>query len=219
MVKIAGFAMSASRKSKIFPDARQATPEGIVAIGGEINVENLLEAYSCGIFPWPQPGAPMLWFSPDPRGVLDFEDFHVPSSLKKFKKKSDWQLTINKAFREVMLGCQKQIRPDQLGTWILPEMVTAYEKLHHLGNAISCECWDKDELVGGIYGVLNQGLFSGESMFYRRSQASKLAFWHLIEFLKTQNHTWIDIQMVTPVTEAFGGKYIAKEEFLRRRGL
>lgn len=204
----------------MFPNPRHSTPEGLVAIGGKLNQKTLLEAYRQGIFPWPhEEASQMLWFCPDPRGILDFADFHVPSSLRKFAKKCNWQFTMNQAFAEVMRGCQKQVRPGQAGTWILPEMVPVYESLQRSGFAMSLECWEGDQLVGGIYGVLIDGFFSGESMFHVKSQASKMCLWKLVEYLVSKGQTWMDIQMVTPVTEAMGGKYIAREEFLSRRGL
>lgn len=211
--------MKSADGSIVFPNPRRATPEGLVAYGGSIEPTTLRAAYRKGIFPWPQEGAPLLWFSPDPRGVLDFDEFHVPRSLAKFAKRSKWMFTINEAFREVMLACQRQSRPGQAGTWIVPEMVPAYEKLHEAGEALSLECWEDGVLIGGIYGVLLDGLFSGESMFFIRSNASKMCLWRVVEHLKTLGHTWMDIQMVTDVTAQMGGKYIAREEFLQRRGL
>ncbi|MBX2996540.1 MAG: leucyl/phenylalanyl-tRNA--protein transferase [Bdellovibrionaceae bacterium] len=202
-----------------FPNPRHSTKEGLVAVGGTMNVETLRAAYRKGIFPWPQEGMPPLWFCPDPRGVLDFKDFHVPRSLKKFANKIDWLFTVNEAFSEVVRACQNQPRPGQTGTWIVPQMVPAYEKLHASGEALSLECWEDGVLVGGIYGVLIEGLFSGESMFHHTDNASKMALWKLVEHLETLGHTWMDIQMVTDVTKQMGGKYIAREEFLQRRGL
>ena len=202
-----------------FPNPRQATKEGLVAVGGTMNLETLRAAYRKGIFPWPQEGFPPLWFCPDPRGVLDFEDFHVPRSLKKFARKIDWLFTVNEAFSEVIRACQDQPRPGQTGTWIVPQMVPAYEKLYRAGEALSLECWADGVLVGGIYGVLINGLFSGESMFHHVDNASKMALWKLVEHLQGMGHTWMDIQMVTDVTKQMGGKYIAREEFLQRRGL
>lgn len=210
----------------IFPDPRAPTEDGLIAIGGELTVENLCEAYRKGIFPWPQEGLPMLWFSPEKRGILDFADFHISSSLQKFKRKNPQiSFTINEAFDQVIRGCREQKRKDQNGTWILEEMEEAYKALFSRGLAISIECWERPAetsrlaLVGGIYGVLIDGLFSGESMFHRRTNASKLALCHLVEYLRSQGYRWMDIQMVTPLLEAFGGKYISREEFLRRKGL
>lgn len=202
-----------------FPDPRFTTPEGLVAIGGAWEADTLESAYGKGIFPWPQEGLPILWFCPDPRGVLDFDDFHVPASLRKFARRQNLVFTVDRAFREVMEACRAQPRPGQDGTWILAEMVPAYAELARRGKALSLEVWEDGVLVGGIYGVLVQGLFSGESMFHSRPNASKMALWKMVEHLRGLGHRWMDIQMVTPVTEAFGGKYIPRDEFLRRRGL
>lgn len=215
---------------ELFPNPRHSTPEGLVAVGGSLTVSALKEAYSKGIFPWPQEGLPMLWFSPDPRGVLDFSELHIPKSLKKFaKKNSHWKFTFNRAFTLVIQSCSQQSRrgPNgelQNGTWIIPEVQTAYRQMFEQGHILSCECWEGENLIGGIYGMLTllkngQLLFSGESMFYKKSNASKMAFWHLIQHLQAQGHRWIDIQMVTEVTQMFGGKYIPREEFLQRIGV
>jgi leucyl/phenylalanyl-tRNA--protein transferase len=204
----------------IFPDARTANADGIVAVGGDFSVSILQEAYSKGIFPWPQEGLPLLWFSPDPRGVIDFSEFHVPKSLIKWAaKNSKLKITLNQAFKEVVKECRLQQRPQQSGTWILEEMEQAYFELQKKGLAISLECWDDEKLVGGIYGVLLDHVFSGESMFYKKPNCSKYCLWKLVEYLKSIGHTWMDIQMVTPVTALFGGKYISREEFLIRKGL
>lgn len=208
-----------------FPDPRQASEEGLVAVGGDLEPETLLTAYRSGIFPWPQQDMPLLWFSPDPRGVLDFSELHIPDSLKKWARKhSDWQFKINTSFPQVIKHCRNQPRPNQQGTWILPEMEEAYQKLFKAGHILVMECWDGEELIGGIYGVLyttrlGHQVFSGESMFYLKPNASKMCFWKIIEYLKTQGHSWIDIQMVTEVTEHMGGKYISREEFLKRIGV
>ena len=203
-----------------FPDPRHTTPEGIVAMGGNLEVETLKSAYKKGIFPWPQEGYPLLWFSPDPRGVLDFDDFHVPESLSKFAKKvGHWRYTLNQAFPEVIEQCQLQKRPKQSGTWILPEMKSAYLDFFQAGFVKSLECWEEDQLIGGIYGVEINNVFSGESMFYKKKNASKMCLWKMIEHQKSLGRTWMDIQMVTPVTESFGGKYISREEFLARIGV
>jgi len=202
-----------------FPDPRHTTPEGIVAIGGNLEVETLKSAYKKGIFPWPQEGYPLLWFSPDPRGVLDFADLHVPTSLQKFKKKAaHWKYTFNQAFPQVIEQCQLQKRPKQSGTWILPEMKKAYIEFFKAGFVKSLECWDGDQLIGGIYGVEINNVFSGESMFFQKQNASKMCLWRMIEHQKSLGRSWMDIQMITPVTEAFGGKYIPREEFLTRIG-
>lgn len=204
----------------IFPNPRHASPEGLVAVGGNLEIQTLLAAYSSGIFPWPQEDYPLLWFSPDPRGVLDFSEFHVPTSLKKWAKAHPhWQFTVNKAFLEVIKNCRLQKRPGQDGTWITAEMQNAYGKMFHAGHILSLECWEDSKLIGGIYGVLLNGVFSGESMFFKKNNASKMCFWKLVEYLKSQGHTWMDIQMTTSVTKAMGGKYISREDFLKRIGV
>lgn len=188
-------------------------------MGGQWSSETLRAAYRKGIFPWPQPAAPILWFSPDPRGVLDFQDFHVPKSLRRFARSCPWMFTVNQAFPEVMRECARQPRPGQDGTWIQPEMVPAYTELWRAGEALSFEAWEDGVLIGGLYGVLLDGLFSGESMFYLRTNASKMCLWKAVDYFVEKKHTWIDTQMVTPVVESFGGRYISREEFLRRRGI
>ena len=213
------------KKSGFFPSPRLASPEGLVAVGGNLELATLQEAYQSGIFPWPQEGLPMLWFSPDPRGVIDMKEFHVPQSLKKFaKKKKDWEFTFNRAFAQVIHQCRIQRRPGQPGTWISPEMEEAYLKLFDQGHILTCECWHQGNLIGGIYGVMtmtNAGdlLFSGESMFHLEANASKMCLWKLIEHLQAQGHQWVDIQMITDVTKSMGGKYITREEFLQRIGV
>jgi len=200
-----------------FPDPRITGPEGLVAVGGEWKADTLLAAYSKGIFPWPQPDLPILWFSPEHRGVLDFKELHIPRSLKKFAKHCDWIFTRDQAFPEVMQACRRQARPGQDGTWILPEMIPAYNDLRKKGFATSVECWRDGVLVGGIYGVLLDGLFSGESMFHHADNASKMCFLHMVKCLMELGHQWMDIQMITPLTKSFGGKYISREAFLKRR--
>lgn len=204
---------------------RMSTPEGLVAVGGSLEISTLQEAYRNGIFPWPQEGLPLLWFSPDPRGVLDFKDLHIPKSLAKWDRQhSHWNYTINEAFTKVIHGCRMQKREGQQGTWILPEMEEAYLKLFEAGRILSLEVWDNGELIGGIYGVLTltskgKFFFSGESMFHTKTNASKMALWKMVEHLKSQGHQWMDIQMLTEVTTAMGGKYIPREEFLQRIGI
>lgn len=207
--------MTPPRSSVDFPDPRETLAEGILAVGGRLDVATLYAAYSRGIFPWPQPGLPMLWFSPEKRGVLLFEDFKVPESLRRFQRRHPHiTYTVNQAFLQVMEECSKQPRPGQDGTWITSGMLKAYEDFFKAGFCLSLEVWENQELVGGIYGVLVEGVFSGESMFYRRPNASKLALWRLVELLKELGHEWMDVQMVTPVVGSFGGKYIDREDYL-----
>lgn len=192
--------------------------EDIVAIGGKLNVGTLLAAYEKGIFPWPQQGAPLLWFFPEQRGVLDFNDLHIPESLIKFIKKNSFRFrfSVNEAFPQVIENCQLQKRNNQPGTWIIPELKKAYVEFHEAGFAHSVECWEGSQLVGGVYGVLVRQVFSGESMFHHTTNVSKMCLLFLIDWLKGKGISWMDIQMVTPLLESFGGKYISDEEYFHR---
>lgn len=202
-----------------FPDKPyRESVDDVVAVGGVLDTPTLIQAYSRGIFPWPQVGYPMLWFFPDRRGVLDFDELHVPRSLEKFIRQHarDYTVTVDRDFAQVIDHCRAQKRPNQNGTWILPEIKRAYLQFHRDGYAHSVECWKGSQLVGGIYGVLVNGVFSGESMFHKEPNTSKLSLLYLIDWLRSKGLRWIDIQMVTPVVEAMGGKYISAVEFFNR---
>ena len=191
----------------------------MVAVGGQLSVENLKLAYGHGIFPWPTEGQPMLWFCPDPRGILDFNELKIPQSLRKWARKNkNLEVKFNTSFSEVIRACAEQKRPGQEGTWILPEVIEGYQKFEQAGYVKCLEVWQEQALIGAIYGVDVGGVFSAESMFYRKSNASKFALWKLIEHLQTQGRTWMDLQMITPVSEQFGGKYIPRQDFLKRLG-
>lgn len=199
-----------------FPDPKDASPEGIVATGGDLSPDMLYSAYSQGIFPWPHEGLPLLWFCPEPRGIIDFSELHIPKSLAKFLRKAPFKVTKNQAFRDVILACSKVPRKGQAGTWIDHEVIAAYCEFHRLGYAHSVEVWRGDQLVGGIYGVFVQNVFSAESMFHFETNASKVALMELISYLSEIGLKWIDVQMVTETVEKLGGKYISKKEFLSR---
>jgi leucyl/phenylalanyl-tRNA--protein transferase len=199
-----------------FPDPRLASEEGIVAIGNKMSVENLIEAYSKGIFPWPHQGYPLLWFCPHQRGILEFENFHIPRSLKKVIRKSPWLVTWNKAFLSVIQNCAASPRVGQSGTWISDELIQAYLAFHKAGFACSLEVWEGDELVGGIYGVFVKNIFSAESMFFKKTNASKFALCKLVEKLKSAGLSWMDVQMLTSITETFGAEYISQKKFLQK---
>ncbi len=203
-----------------FPNPRGPTNEGIIAIGGKLSTEILIEAYNLGIFPWPHDGYPMLWFCPDERGVIDFLDVKPKKSFLKWHRKHrhEFKITMNTNFSAVIKNCKDQLRPGQAGTWISAQMEKAYNNLHLAGHAVSLEVWQDEKLVGGIYAVQSDKYFSCESMFFKVSNASKLALYELILYLQSQGHTWMDIQMVTDVCESFGGKLILKSEFLNRIG-
>jgi leucyl/phenylalanyl-tRNA--protein transferase len=202
-----------------FPDLSLATPEGIIAVGGDLHPDSLRLAYSQGIFPWPQPGCPLLWFSPDPRAILEFDRLHVSKSLQYAKRQASrkgWTFTIDRAFGDVVRLCAQVPRFGQLGTWITPEMQTAYIEFHRLGHAHSAEAWRDGCLVGGIYGVDAGGAFAGESMFHLESNASKLALLHLVDHLSERGLDWMDIQVLTPHLESLGAREIPRPEFVQR---
>lgn len=199
-----------------FPDPRDSTPEGIVAVGGAPRPELLREAYSRGIFPWPVEGYPLLWFSPPERAVLDFDKLHVPRSLARERRRSRMTFTIDRAFGRVILTCAAIKRAHEEGTWITEEMIAGYYQLHQLGHAHSVEAWEHGVLVGGVYGVDAGGAFAGESMFHMRPNASKLALLHLVEHLAARGLTWLDIQVMTPHMEALGATHITRDDFLTR---
>ncbi|HVF27253.1 MAG TPA: leucyl/phenylalanyl-tRNA--protein transferase [Pyrinomonadaceae bacterium] len=198
-----------------FPDPRYAGYEGIVTIGGDLNPTNLLRAYSQGIFPWPIEGWPLTWFCPEERAILEFKDLHVPRSLARVSRRSPFTFTIDHDFRAVITSCATAARPEGEGTWITPQMIRGYCELHRMGYAHSVEAWEEGELVGGVYGIDAGGAFAGESMFYARPSASKLALLHLIEHLQERGSEWMDIQVMTPHMRALGAKLISRDLFLR----
>ncbi len=199
-----------------FPDPRTASPEGIVAIGGDLHPESVLAAYRQGIFPWPVEKLPLLWFCPAERGVLDFAALHLPRSLRRAHRHTTLRFSVDAAFREVIRRCADTARPGQQGTWITPAVIQAYVRLHDLGIAHSAEAWEGDTLVGGVYGVDVDGAFAAESMFHRRPNASKLALLHLIGHLRSRGLDWIDVQTLTPHMARLGARLIARDEFLDR---
>ncbi len=196
-----------------FPHPRRATPDGLVAIGGDLSVERLLLAYRTGVFPWTVD--PVTWWSPNPRGVFKLDHFHVSRSLARVLRRGAFRITMDQAFRDVIEGCAAPA-PGRRSTWITDEFIEAYTHLYELGHAHSVECWDDRQLAGGIYGVALGGFFAGESMFHRSSNASKVALYHLVEHLKRQGFRLFDIQMLTPVTRQLGGTSISREEYLSR---
>jgi leucyl/phenylalanyl-tRNA--protein transferase len=199
-----------------FPDPRDASLDGLLAYGGELNAERLLLAYNSGIFPWYNENDPVLWWSPDPRMVLFPEKFKVSKSLKKTISSQKFTVTFNTAFEEVITHCARVKREGQDGTWITSEMVTAYLNLHKLGHAISVEVWYEKELVGGLYGIdlKDKNVFCGESMFALMSDASKVGFYYLVERLKDENYQLIDCQVYTAHLESLGAEEFERLTFL-----
>ncbi|MFG1491196.1 leucyl/phenylalanyl-tRNA--protein transferase [Oceanospirillum sp. HFRX-1_2] len=198
-----------------FPPVTDALddPPGILAFGGQLNDQWLLAAYRQGIFPWFNPGEPILWWSPDPRMVILPENFKVRRSLKKTIRKQLYEITFDQAFDQVLDGCAAS-RNYTDETWITPEMRTAYLNLHHKGYAHSVEAWQDGELVGGLYGVAIGRIFCGESMFARATDASKVAFVHLVEQLKAWQFELIDCQVYTDHLASFGAEEIERARFL-----
>lgn len=189
----------------------------IVSFGNELTVDNLAHAYRSGIFPWHIERMPLPWFCPDPRAILEFSDLHLPKSLEKARRRSEYSITIDKDFSRVIESCSRVTRSGEAGTWITAEFISAYSELHRLGKAHSVEVWNADEeLVGGLYGVDADGVFCGESMFHLVPNTSKFALLHLIEHLQKRHSTWLDVQVMTPHLKAFGAKDISRTEFLRK---
>lgn len=197
----------------VFPDPRYCRTD-VVAFGDDLRVQTLREAYRKGIFPWPHEDLPLPWFSPRRRAVLFFDDLHVGRSLRREASRAGLTFTIDRAFREVIRACAAVPRPGQDGTWINPDIAEAYVRLHEAGDAHSVEAWQEGDLVGGLYGVDAAGLFTGESMFHRRTGASKLALLFLIDHLRARGATLIDCQVMTPHMEALGAREIPRARFL-----
>jgi leucyl/phenylalanyl-tRNA--protein transferase len=189
----------------------------IIGFGGDLTIETLHQAYRKGIFPWHIDGMPLPWFCPAKRAILEFSNLHVPRSLAKEKRKSNYRYTIDQSFEAVIKNCAAAKRNFETGTWITADFIRAYSEFHKSGEAHSIEVWDKgDELVGGLYGVDAGGVFCGESMFFNRPNASKLALLFLIEHLESRGANWIDIQVMTPHMEALGATEIDRPDFLDR---
>ena len=209
--------MSLLPPSDHFPPAENADPEGLVGFGGQLSPEWLLDAYRHGIFPWPITDleAPLAWWSPDPRALIEFDRFHVSRRLRRTCRGGKFEVTRDVDFAGVIRGCA--MAPSRLNqTWLTPEMIEGYIRLHELGHAHSFEVWHQHELAGGIYGVTIGGLFAAESKFYRVRDASKVALVHLVKHLRTRGYTLLDIQQLTPHTARLGAVTIPRVEYLAR---
>lgn len=200
----------------VFPPPDYADPSGLLAVGGDLSKERLLEAYRVGIFPWYSDDQPILWWSPDPRLILDLKDFKISRSLRKTLKKGVFEVTFDHAFKEVIQACAVVPREAQNGTWITPEMQEAYINLHGLGYAHSVESWLGGKLAGGLYGVSLGKCFFGESMFHLKTDASKVALATLVEKLKSWDFHFIDSQMTTEHMVRLGAKELPRRIFLKR---
>jgi len=199
----------------IFPDPNEAEDDGLVAIGGELTTDYLLAAYAQGVFPWFNKGEPILWWSPNPRMVLFPNEFKCSASLKQTIKSNKFEVKTDTSFKEVIENCAVVKRFGQKGTWITSNMRDAYIELHRIGFAHSFETYQNGKLVGGLYGVSLGKAFFGESMFYKVTDASKAAFYHLVQVMKHWNFDFIDAQQSTNHLKSLGAKEIERESFLK----
>lgn len=199
-------------KELSFPPPHLAEPDGLLAMGGDLSVERLLLAYRQGIFPWYEED-PILWWCPDPRFVLFPSELRTNKTVKQLIKRKAFDFTVNTAFIDIIRNCRKIIRPGQEGTWITDEVEKAYTKLHELGYAHSAEVWQEGELVGGLYGIRMGKVFFGESMFSKRSNASRFAFIKYVELLAGEGVELIDCQVHTEYLESMGARFIEGAAF------
>jgi leucyl/phenylalanyl-tRNA---protein transferase len=197
----------------LLPDPQHADEDGVVGVGADLAPGTLVDAYRRGMFPWPHPGVPLPWFSPDPRGVLETDRVHVSRSLRRRLRGAGWTTTVDTAFRAVVSGCAAD-RGDGQGSWITSGMARAYTRLHELGWAHSLEVWDDDRLVGGVYGVQVGGVFTGESMFHRASDASKVALLDLVTRFAAAGGRLVDVQLTTPHLRSLGARDLPRDRFL-----
>lgn len=195
------------------PSIALTEPNGLLATGGDLSPKRLINAYTQGVFPWFSDGDPLLWWSPNPRAIINIDELIINRSLAKFLRKKPYTISINKCFERVINICaDAPFRRDD--TWIVDDMIDAYIQLHSLGFAHSVEVWQDEQLVGGLYGVAINGLFSGESMFYLKDNASKVALIALAELLKKQGVKFIDCQLQNPFLASMGAKEINRDNFL-----
>jgi leucyl/phenylalanyl-tRNA---protein transferase len=201
-----------------FPAVNRAlrSPNGLLAAGGDLSPERLLDAYSRGIFPWFSETDPILWWSPDPRMVLFPDELKISRSLAKTLRNKAYDVRVDTAFRSVIEACSQAPRKGQAGTWINPQMIGAYTRLHELGHVHSFETWIDGQLMGGLYGVAIGGVFFGESMFAWATDASKIAFVHLARQLQAWHFGMIDCQMSTPHLATLGAREVPRREFSAR---
>ncbi|WP_269519563.1 leucyl/phenylalanyl-tRNA--protein transferase [Alteromonas sp. BMJM2] len=207
-----------------FPAVHEALaePNGLLAFGGDLSPQRLFSAYSQGIFPWFSDDEPLLWWSPDPRAIIELDDFCVSKSLKKLVRQRKYTVTLNHAFDKVIDTCSAIPRVTQSGsgtsneTWITDDMKAAYSQLHGLGIAHSVEVWENEQLVGGLYGVGIGKVYCGESMFHKKSNASKLAMVALVEHMRSQNMAFIDCQLPTDHLASLGACAVTREDFIKK---
>ena len=189
----------------------------LLAVGGDLSPERLLSAYASGIFPWYDENSPILWWSLDPRLVMSFDKLHVSRRVKRKIRNKKYKVTLDTDFEQVIRNCAMKFRPGQAGTWIVPEMIDAYIKLHKLGFAHSVEVWNESgKLSGGLYGISLGKVFSGESMFFIEPDASKVGFSYLVQYLKNREFHFIDCQQPTDHLKSLGAEEISRELFLEK---
>jgi leucyl/phenylalanyl-tRNA---protein transferase len=196
----------------ILPDPAEADEDGVVGVGADLSPGTLVDAYRRGIFPWPHPGVPLPWFSPDPRGVIALDGLRVSRSLRQRLRRCGWKTTVDVAFSAVVKGCAEG--RGTAGTWISPTMARAYVRLHQLGWAHSVEVWDGATLIGGLYGVQVGGVFTGESMFNRVSDASKVALIDLAARFHAAGGRLLDVQLTTDHLLSMGAVDVPREDFV-----
>ncbi|MBN1365924.1 MAG: leucyl/phenylalanyl-tRNA--protein transferase [Syntrophaceae bacterium] len=199
-----------------FPPPELANESGLLAVGGDLSVERLLLAYSMGIFPWYSDGDPILWWSPDPRLVLIPAEFKISKTLRQTIRKGRYRVTVDEAFEDVIRNCATIRRKGQGNTWITEDMIKAYVRLHKAGHAHSVEAWDGGELAGGLYGIAMGRAFFGESMFAKKTDASKVAFAVYTVALEKNGFELIDCQVTTEHLKRFGAREIPRTEFMKR---
>lgn len=199
-----------------FPPVETADESGLLAFGGDLEIESLLLAYQSGIFPWPHNKMELLWFAPPIRAILEVDNFHISRSFKRVINRQDYQFYKNKDFNAVITNCAKVPRHDQPGTWITKGMIRAYNDLHQAGYADSYEIYRDEKLIGGVYGVRIKNYLAAESMFHLEDNASKLALYHLVQDLKESNIPWFDCQVENPFLVKMGITEIPRNEFLEK---
>jgi len=200
----------------IFPEASLASDDGLLAVGGDLSPERLVLAYQNGIFPWFEDDEQIMWWSPNPRLILELNEFKVSKSLKRIINSNKFDVKLNTCFTDVVEACSSTSRKGEDGTWITEGMKEAYIKLHKLGIAYSVEVFENKQLVGGLYGLAIGKIFCGESMFHKVSNASKVALYYLVDILKENNFNFIDAQTPTNHLISMGAKEISRETFLSR---
>lgn len=199
----------------VFPRIEFAEPDGLLAVGGDLSTNRLLNAYAQGIFPWYNEGDPILWWSPDPRLVLYPQNLRIAKSMRPIFNQKKYRFTFDTSFREVMLNCRDISRKGQKGTWITKAVLDSYCKLNEMGYAHSVEVWEGEELVGGVYGIALGGCFCGESMFALKKNASKAGFIYMVRLLESRGFTLIDCQVTTDHLMSLGAIEVPRRKFVR----